>query len=233
MTTHNFNNKIFVSYNGGSAGDLFVCSCNGIYIDQQPNIFVINHSSLKPYENDIKQNNISIDLAIAKTNQTYVSTHLNQILIDQNYKVISIVIENPSVQEKIIQRQMFIQTLSIMVNPDHHWFRCVRNWCLTDKYQIAAQYWFEQARIHWLDDMTFRLQQKIQKLNFDKLFTSEWANSLLDQGWTHNFDTLQKNHNVWLEKNYNFSKDMAINSIAQKLKKMNWDQQSGVIKYRH
>jgi hypothetical protein len=232
MITPNFNDKIFVSYSGGTAGDLFVSSCNGIDIGQLPNNYVTNQSSLKPYEADIIQNQISISSAVSKIKQTYISTHLNQSLINHHCEVIGIIVQDSDVQEKVIQRQMYFQTLSIAVNPGHHWFRFVRDWCLKNKHQTAAQYWFEQARLHWLNDMKIRLEQPIQKLNFDKLFTSEWTDSLINQGWKHNVDVLRKNHKIWLEKNYNFSKDLTINSIKQKLEKMDWAQTSGVIKYQ-
>jgi hypothetical protein len=236
MTIQNFNKKVFVSYNGGSGGDLFVTSCNGMQIDLRKNKSVRNkNSTIKSYEQDLINGTVTLESCINDIDHTYISTHLFvPPLINSGHDMVNIVIKDLHVQEKIYNRKMEMQILRIDVNVDHYWFKLVRDWCLLEKYNTAAKYWYELAKKNWRDSMQVRISEnQIPQLNFDKLFTSDWSSSLSMQGWNHNIAIANKNHEIWLGVNLNFSKESTIFSMENKLKTMDWTQKSGTIQYKN
>lgn len=228
---NNFCNKTFISYNGGSAGDLFTKSCNGISLEDLPDNFVPNNSSIKKYEKGILDQTVTLESLLKDKQERYISTHLSDYLLDLGANIINIVIESPEVQEQVICRQMFFQRLSIEVDYNQTVFSIIQKWCSNGKYQMAANYWFENARKLWLASMNKRLRLSTHTLNFDKIFASSWTDSLVDQGWKHNVSILNKNHKLWLTQNGNFAREDTIESMAKKLMTMPWNQQTGTITY--
>jgi len=230
----NSKSKIFVSYNGGTAGDLFTTSCNGVQIDLTDATFVKNkNATLKPYESRITNGEIDLDLVVNDIKEKFISTHLFEFLLDVGYdNFINVVVKDQLIQETLVQRQMSLQNLNIKIDPDSTWFRLIQTWCLSGKFDQAAQYWFEQSKKIWYRSMEARIKnQHGKQLSFDKLLSTQWTDSLQSQGWEHNIDILRKNHKIWLEKNMYFSKEVAISSMQDKLKKMNWNQSSGIIQF--
>jgi hypothetical protein len=65
MTIQNFK---FISYSGGSAGDLFTVSCNGHRLDLNSNNQTVpnaNGQSIKPYEPDLLAGKIDLPSLLA------------------------------------------------------------------------------------------------------------------------------------------------------------------------
>jgi hypothetical protein len=229
----NLKNKIFISYNGGSGGDFFTNSCNGIELSRESSkVYVNNAQTIKLYEDQIRKNSHELPTIISSMNQgRYISTHMIEPLIG-SYEVINIIMTDNSAIEMAIQRQMTLQRLKIEVNPKEYWFRIVRDWCLSKKYNKAAKFWYEKANQRWKIIMKKRISyKKIQSLNFNSLFYDTFIENLIKQGWNHNIDILKKNHKCWLNKKQKFTKTDAIESMSKKLSLMNWDQESGIIKY--
>lgn len=227
MINQNFK---FVSYLGGSAGDLFCVSIN-----EQPLMFsdkktICNNNNLKPYEKLLETNVISINEIIKNFSPGYVSTHLFDPLLEQKADMLNIVVEDPEIQKKIIFRQMQIQRLRIDVVPSETFFKIIKLLCCKNRYDSAAEVWFEHAQTLWTNNMNHRLKTNtVPRLNFDLLFDKKFANSLQTQGWEHNINILRHNHINWLKFNLDFSKKKTISAMAKKLATMDWQQESGTI----
>jgi len=218
------NSNTIISYNGGSAGDLFVLSCNGKPLTGLKNSRVLQTATLKNYE-ALLQKGISANLKeeLLNVSQPFVNTHLLDEVVDNGFDVYNIIIDDPEVQLYTIYRQMQIQKLRIIINHEHIWFNTVKNFCLEKDYVSAAKYWFENAKNLWLDRMEYRIKfDKCKKLNFNKLFTDDFVDDLVSQGWTHNISLIASNHREWLKENKKFSYQNTIDTMAYKLSVMDW-----------
>lgn len=225
-------NLKFVSYLGGSAGDMFVSSLNGNILNFK-GVIASNKNSLKPYENLIEANPAELEQVLQKLAPGYVSTHLFSLLVEKGADVINVVITDPVIQEKIILRQMHLQRLEINVAPNETFFKIIKQRCTNQQFKSAAEVWLWFAQQRWQDAMSQRLlDPRTRQLNFNKLFDPTFVDSLKEQGWQHNINILQTNHALWLEKNQNFSKEKTIESMSLKLKSMDWLQKSGIIKFK-
>jgi hypothetical protein len=233
MTTQTFT-KTIVAYLGGSAGDLFVYSMNGCLLDSLAGIRVDNTATLKTYEMRLKKGE-SVNLLdeLSNLEYQYISTHLyTELMNSKDVNLLSIIIDDPDTQLKCIYRQMQIQKLRIVANDTHDWFNIVRDHCLSNRYDEAAIYWFENAKQLWLDAMTTRLQESAYtKINFNRLFDVDFVHSIHCQGWNNNLTTLKANHDFWLTKNHTFNYNITIASMSQKLKTMDWTKTSGWVEY--
>jgi len=227
------NSKTIISYNGGSAGDMFTLSCNGRPLLGLTNLRVVQPSTLKEYEALIQKDlPANLDEELNKINYQYASTHLLDEIVDKGFDVYNIIINDPEVQSYAVYRQMQIQKLRIIVNHDHIWFNTVKNFCLNKEYESAAIYWFDNAKKIWLDRMAYRIKfTKAKQLNFNKLFTNDFVHDLTIQGWTHNLSMLVPNHNKWLRENGKFSYQKTIEMMRLKLSTMNWNQSDGWIEF--
>lgn len=227
------NSKSIISYNGGSAGDLFTLSCNGETLHSLSKLRVVQLATLKDYEGLIQKGlPADLDEELSKVSYQYVNTHLLDEIVDKGFNVYNIIIDDPEIQLWTIYRQMQIQKLRIEVNNDHIWFSTVKNYCLNNDYTSAAIYWLVNARSIWLDRMKYRIGfNKSKHLNFNKLYTIDFVDDLVSQGWTHNIDLLKNNHMKWLTENSIFSYQITVNAMASKLATMNWRQLDGWIEY--
>jgi hypothetical protein len=227
------NSKTIISYNGGSAGDMFTLSCNGRPLLGLTNLRVVQPSTLKEYEALIQKDlPVNLDEELNKIDYQYASTHLLDEIVDKGFDVYNIIINDPEVQSYAVYRQMQIQKLRIIVNHDHIWFNTVKNFCLNKEYESAAIYWFDNAKKIWLDRMAYRIKfTKAKQLNFNKLFTNDFVHDLTIQGWTHNLSMLVPNHNKWLRENGKFSYQKTIEMMRLKLSTMNWNQSDGWIEF--
>jgi cyclopropane fatty-acyl-phospholipid synthase-like methyltransferase len=225
------NSKTIISYNGGSAGDLFTLSCNSEPLLGLTRSRVVQPSTLKDYEGLVQKGLAAdLDTELNKIPYRFVSTHLLDEVVGQD--VYNIVIDDPEVQLYTIYRQMYLQKLRIIINHEHIWFNTVKNFCLEKEYVSAAKYWFENAKKLWLDRMEYRIKfDKCKKLNFNKLFTDDFVDDLNRQGWTHNISLITSNHKEWLKENKKFSYQNTIDTMANKLSTMNWHQEEGWIEY--
>jgi hypothetical protein len=227
MTTQNFK---FVSYQGGSAGDLFTASANGYRIDSTKPL-VHTSDSLKPYEKMLETGLAGIDDILTKFNNQYISTHLVHLLVKKHF-VINVIIQQPNVQDLIVLRQMELQRLAIDVKPDQTFFKIIKNFCVKEHYAKAAEIWFLNSKNIWQQQMQHRFTVNAAvTLDFGQLFESSFVDSLVEQGWIHNTDLLRENHKVWLEKNQNFSFEKTVSTMADQLAAMNWHQKSGTIMF--
>lgn len=221
-------NLKFVSYLGGSGGDWFSKSLNG-YAESLNGQIQKNDDSLKPYEFEIENSSVNFLKIVETFKNEYISTHLFDYLLDRKCSIISIVVDDPITQNKIILRQMSLQRLNIRVNHDQTFFKIVKNFCQKQKFEQAADIWFDMAKKLWLSQMTQRIYTPTIQLNFNHLFDKKFTESIRQQGWSHNVDLIEKNHNAWLEKNQNFSIDNTLEKMTLKLTTMDWSQQSGII----
>jgi len=227
------NSKTIISYNGGSAGDLFTLSCNGKPLLGLTKARVIQPSTLKDYEALIQKDlPANLDDELNNISYPFVSTHLFDEVIDKGCDVYNIVITDPEVQLYTIYRQMQLQKLRIVVNHEHVWFNTVKNYCLEQNYKSAAEYWFENAKQLWLDKMDYRIKfDKCKQLNFNKLYTKEFVDDLVSQGWETGLNMLKPNHQKWLTENNKFSYQKTIDVMSFKLSTMNWNQTDGWIEF--
>lgn len=230
MTTQN--SKIIISYNGGSAGDLFVKSCNDEILHELRFSRVVQHSTLKNYEHKVRMGiDASLDEELNLLPYRYVNTHMLDEVIDKGYEVYNIIITDPKVQHQTIYRQMQIQQLRIQVD-NNDWYTTIRNYCLNKDYTNAAIQWYKKAENLWIDRMAYRISFKRAKvLNFNSLYTLNFVDSLIQQGWHHNISLLRNNHSKWLEENHSFGYEKTIETMANKLSKMDWYKTDGWVEY--
>ena len=225
----------FVSYNGGSAGDLFVTSCNGTKLNKISGISVPTEYSLKKFERKIQDKEMSVEDAVQQLPTPpngFVSTHLFEPIINGNWKMINVVVTDPQVQEQIVTRQMKLQKLAIKVAPGESWFDIAKTLCVNEKFEKAASYWFEQSKRVWMQTMNNRVANTYGKnINFNFLFKENFVSNLQQQGWTTNIDVLAENHRRWIKKNSEFSKEETLTAIAKKLSTMDWTAESGYIDF--
>lgn len=233
MITQNLN-KTIISYQGGSAGDMFTLSCNGYYIRKMNRIHIPQKASLKTVEQKIKEGKIiNLEEEIKNFQFNFVNTHLLQEIIDKGCKVLSIVITDPKVQLVAIYRQLQIQKLRMKVNFQDEWFINTRNYCINKKFVDAAEYWFENNKNYWLIKMQERINEnRVKQINFNSLFTTEFTKSLNYQGWSLNTEILNHNHRIWLKENNFFSKENTLKSLQTKLSLMNWHTNDGWVIYQ-
>jgi hypothetical protein len=227
------NSKSIISYNGGSAGDLFTLSCNGETLQGLSKLRVVQPATLKDYEG-LLQKGLPADLddELLKIPYQFVNTHLLDEVMGPGFNVYNIVIDDTETQLWTVYRQMQLQKLRIIVNNDHIWFNMVKNYCLSEDYKAAAVYWFDSAKKLWLERMEYRIKfTKAKQLNFNKLYSESFVDSIVNQGWTHNVDLLKSNHTKWLIENNTFLYDRTIDSMSHKLATMDWTQSEGWIEY--
>ena len=211
----------FVSYLGGSAGDMFTASCNGISLQDKGfyNNSVISVSykpyALKPLESEITSGKIGLDAALFSMPVfDFISTHLFRELEGRN--VVSIVVKDEEVFDRIVNRQMYLQKLHIDPNGDVG--KIVEQLCRDGKYQNAAKFFFLFSKKLAQTKMKVRLQTtKFPTLDFSNLFTGDFVPSLKSQGWDTNLDVLASNHNYWLPGQPELSEGDSVESIAKKM----------------
>lgn len=232
MIIRNFT-KTIVTYVGGTAGDLFTYSMNGTHLCALSGLRVDNPATLKTYELKLKKGeDVNLSDELDNLNYLFVSTHLfDDFVHSNNINLLSVVVTDPDVQLKCIYRQMQLQRLRIIVNDTHEWFNIVKNHCLKGNQYDAATYWFDNAKKLWLDAMNRRINCQIKTLNFNNLFDSTFTENLSKQKWSTNLDILETNHKFWLLKNNEFNYNTTIETMANKLRTMNWHQDSGWIEY--
>lgn len=221
-----FADKTFVSYIGGSAGDMFTASINGIYLDTEKygqnnyNTHAVLDIpfSIKEFERDIISNKKTLESVVSPLPWKYISTHLYNELPARK---INIVISNAVVLEQVICRQMQIQRLHLIRNSGTI-YNILISLINKEQYPQAATLWFDFSRKYALDKMSARLAAADTKLDFSSLFLPTFIDSLRGQGWDVNLDILYKNHTTWLAKQPTFSQEITINAIEQKLRNKNW-----------
>lgn len=225
-------NKTIITYQGGSAGDMFTKSCNGDTITNMSTAFVKQEATLKTYEQKVKEGGVvDLDNELSQLNYQYVSTHLFEEVINKGFNVVSIVVTDPDVQMTVIYRQLQVQKLRMKIDEHDEWYINTRNFCLSGDYNAAANYWFENNKGYWLRRMKTRLGTMMPHLNFNRLFENDFVNSLQLQGWEHNLDILSENHKHWITKNSDFSLEKTIAALTRKLSMMDWTLKSGWVMY--
>jgi hypothetical protein len=215
-------NHTFISYLGGSAGDMFTASVNGILLDEKSyggepsNQHVVQNIpySIKKYEHDITTGKNTLANIVQDLDWTYISTHLFDELPTNK---ISITVRNSDILNKIVCRQMQLQQLRI-VKDSGTFYTIIMLLCHKHQYHKAATVWFDFAKKYAHEQMQHRISATGTKLDFSELFNDTFISAVKLQGWTVHLPILEKNHKRWLQKQPAFSKDLSIYSIEQKLK---------------
>jgi hypothetical protein len=228
----NKNLPTLISFQGGSAGDLFTASLNGITLDFH-NQKTAKNPSLT-IKNDPVRSAADIQRLIENRKFDYISTHDFDLLLGSNLPWINVVVADPETQNYCILRQMYLQILHIQVDQSSNWYLVVKNLCERNKHRSAAAYWLEQARRLWSSKMQQRIQHQHQATKtvcFDRLFAKDFTHSISQQGI--DCETLSHNHAAWLEKNstHNWNQNATIESMTNKLSQMNWQQTTGWVRY--
>lgn len=211
-----------MTYLGGSAGDLFAASANGISVDLGHKQHLGDSKvlfSLKILESSIVAGQVDLGQAIEGLKHTYVTTHLYEPLRSLGLPSISIIFERDTVIETVILRQMQLQALS-MYNQTGTFDFLLKELLRKRQWSRAAELWFEMARDKWRKELQHRRQNPLPDcttLCFDALFTTDFVSSLEDQGWSDASGVLAHNHDHWLEKNRNFSRDITLREMSQRL----------------
>lgn len=211
----------FISYLGGSAGDMFTAGANGILLDENSfgHLPTNQHAvqdipySIKQHERDIISGSVVLEQLIQPLPWPYISTHLYSELPDNK---INVVVSDPTTFDQIVYRQMQLQVLQL-ANYSGTFYTIIDLLITKGQYSKAAVVWFDFAKKHAQEKMQQRLQDINSKLDFSNLFKPNFVESIRLQGWTVQLDILQKNHNAWLARQPVFSKDLAILSMEQKL----------------
>lgn len=223
----NFNDKIFVSYPGGGAGDMFAASINGLEIQQNKSNAVSNIPfSIKHLEDQIAQGALTVSSAVIGMDFRYISTHLTTGLPNNSIKIVF----SDSVLPTIIFRQMYLQKLSLKLNTGT-FSNIIQHLCINQHWHKAAVVWLSFAEKLSFESNRIRQQTPGPCLDFSNLLNQNFVDSLIKQGWSEHIDLLRSNHDTWLRKQPLFTKELATESIANKLKTMDWSMTSGTVHY--
>ena len=205
---------------------MFAASANGILLDRSSygqtdhNRYCVSDIpfSIKNYEHSIASGKSTLAQVVDNIDWEYISTHLFKELPISR---VNITVADSSVFDQVICRQMQLQQLRI--TKDSGTFYTIIK-ALHDKHQYtkAATVWFEFAKKHAQEKMQQRLAASGPKLDFSDLFKDTFVSTVRQQGWSVQLDVLETNHRVWLAKQPDFSKELSIYSIEQKLKSNQW-----------
>lgn len=224
-----------ITYQGGSAGDMFAAGLNGVAIDFQDREHVQQPPwSLKLKEAKIISGKMDLGSAIRDSCFDFVTTHLFEPLQSLNFHVISIIILDPEATKLTILRQMKFQRLNIEVKPEETAYRLIKSAADRQNWQKAARCWFAMAWNKWHQDQRRRIDNPLhwsRTLNFDRLYEDDFVDSLSNQKFYTNLDLIKHNHSAWLSKNLNHSLENTLSSMVQKLQKMDWTKQQGLVMY--
>lgn len=224
--------KTLICYNGGSAGDFYAASLNGIDItDGNSNRvngrqlgFSIKH--LQPQDRD------QWHRVLSSVEWPFVTTHHDlTVFVDIPVNWMEIIFTDFTVMELCVLRQMTLQHLSIQVDAQSDWYRVVKSLCDKSKFETAAKFWLHRSRNLWLEQMQRRLAVAGSiKVNFDHLFDDDFVTTVWNGARP---DILAANHRHWLSRNQprRWNSVDTISSMAAKLAVMPWHHTQGIIKY--
>jgi len=222
-----------VTYLGGSAGDMFAASANGIIIDFGDSNAVSRPAySLKDLESLIVSGTIDLARAVNDRPFDFVTTHLYRELIPLGLPTITITISDQRTMELTVLRQMQIQTLKITAKHSDTAYRLIKNAVDRQDWPKAARIWFAMAERKWYHDHKFRLDHPLpgtKTLDFYRLYHSDFVDTLRTQGFGINLDILEKNHSAWLSRNLHHNRESTLASMAEKIRCMDWNQQDGYV----
>lgn len=231
---HQNNSQTFISYQGGSAGDLITASLNGIKLNCN------QVARVQSTDFSLKNKNANTLENIQKISSTilwpYISTHEFSLFLGSSLSWITLEVTDPDIICVCIFRQMQLQRLRIKVEESSFWFQTVKSLCRAKKYQAAAQYWFTQSQNIWMTNLEYRQQHRQQAtycINLNKLFDKTFPYSFQLQMPHTDGSMLKENHELWLEKNHPgiWSKQLTIDAMTKKLEKMDWTMTSGIVEY--
>jgi len=226
---------IVVTYQGGSAGDMFAAGANGIKVDFSQREYVHQPSwSIKKQEPLIKQGKIDLSAAIRDKQHDFVTTHIYEPLRVLKFATISIIMSDPDAIEQTIMRQMKLQMLSIEINPAQTAYNLIKKSVDQQRWQAAAISWFAMAKKNWYQDLAHRTGHALPNskvLVFDRLYHEDFVDSLSTQGFSTNLDVIECNHRTWLSVNSNQTFDTTVQSMVHKLQRMDWNQKQGFVTY--
>lgn len=225
--------KIYVSYQGGSGGDMLCASLNHIDIMMRRPGYVINHAfTIKQHEPFADVEDLEHQANAVK--HDYVSTHEFQLLVKAKVPMINITVQDPDVAEVMIRRQMSLQYLRIQADDASHWFQITRGLCQAGRHRSAAQCWLALARQLWHDQMALRLSHTGPNFSVDRIFDPAFAEISAASMPVLDTDLFRDNHRRWLEKNHRdqWTEHHALESMEHKLKCMDWTQTTGMVRYQ-
>lgn len=215
-------NKTLVTYLGGSAGDFFAASVNGISIDLQGKQHLGGTNveySLKKFEPAIENGTLDLPSLIDSIPWSMISTHLYEPLRGIAYPVISLIVDDDTTIKTIILRQMQFQKLKL--SKDSGTFSSLIYKLVQDnKWEKAAELWISMADRIWRQNMLTRINEPLLSacvLNFNRLFHEDFIDDLERQGWDRSIDLLRTNHRIWLANNLDFSTEKTLHSMIDKL----------------
>jgi hypothetical protein len=228
-------NPAVITYLGGAAGDMFAAGANGLEVDFLDREYVRRPPySIKPLESQIVQGHLSLETVISDRSFDFVTTHIYEPLRLLRFPVISIVISDPQTIELTVLRQMKVQTLEIKVDPTETLYRLIKTSIDRGNWDRAARAWFSMAQKKWHQDRLYRLDNPLPGamiLNFDRLYHSDFVDSIRRQGFTTNLDLIEHNHSAWLERNLDHTLESTLHSMIKKIQRMDWSQQQGYVVY--
>jgi hypothetical protein len=223
--------KFLISYLGGSGGDFFCNSCNGVY-KKHYKISIDNKATLKKIED--KKNKFQIISTIKRFNHKFITTHLFEEVLYCAVPVISIIFKKNEIKEKVILRQMQLKRLRLKVANNEDIFNLIKKLCINNNYNKAAKLYFEFNKDLWLKKHQTKVDNKyktFKNLYFDELFSSNFCDSIKKQQWNVNLKVLKTNHINWLKNNNNFTYTNTIDNMSYKFSQMSWHKDNGYVEY--
>lgn len=216
-------NKTLVTYLGGSAGDLFTASINGIHLDLQGAQHLGGASveySLKKFESAIESGTRDLLTTIIEIPWSAISTHLYEPLKSIACPVVSLIVNDDDTITKIILRQMQFQKL-IIPNDNGTFSSLFYKLVANERWEKASELWLAMADRLWRQRMSSRIACPLpgsRILNFNRLFYEDFVDDLERQGWTDSIDLIKANHQRWLSNNIDFSTEKTLLSIRDKIR---------------
>lgn len=212
--------KTFITYPGGSGGDLLGATCNGIELNYDSFYHTehgIGYLRVPPYtikksDRFVQRGLIELtDVADAVPYQ-YLTTHLIDELVD--YPVYNVVIDNPDSVLDIVYRRLILQ-IHYIDNDGNALVKLLTKLCSEKKYQQAADVF-----LHFYTRETQELNQKRQTtpykhavhLDFSDVFQPGFVPANLAE---QHRELFRYNHNVWMQ----VQRPVTLTELKQRLMK--------------
>lgn len=199
----NIQNKTFVTYPGGSGGDLFTAACNGITVtaDQMYHTkhgisyFRVPPYTIKKSDKLVESGVMTLADAVGDRDYKYLSTHLIQEL--KSHNVIRIVISDSEYMKQVIYRQQMLQRHEF--RGDDMMVQILKKMCNDHNYTKAAK-----TFLHFAIRSAQQLNETRMSFSYDDALTLDFS-GIFTQGFLptgmseQHHELFRQNHDFWMQ----------------------------------
>jgi hypothetical protein len=212
--------KVFITYPGGSGGDLLGATCNGIeltydsfyHTEQGIGYLRVPPYTIKKSDRFVQRGTVELEDVAAAVPYQYLTTHLIDELAHQ--PVYNVVIDNPDRLQDIVYRQLILQVHNFR-NDGTNLIKILKKLCAAGELVRAAEVFIHLCMKTAVTNNNHRQNfvfQQAQTLDFSDVFLPGFMPNLVIPEQRELF---RHNHDVWMQYQRHINRDMLI----QRLKK--------------